>query len=53
MGHVINTAFTFETLHESLWQEVANLWQRKDKISGNFKNSSDNALFYYSTAMSN
>ena len=34
----------FETLHESFGQVVADLWQRKDKISGCFKNSTSIVL---------
>ena len=29
----------FETMFESIWQVVAYLWERKGKISGCFKNS--------------
>ena len=29
--------FQFETLFESIWQVVADLWQRKVKIRGHFK----------------
>ena len=34
----------FETLHESICQLVADLWQRKGKISGCFKNSTSIVL---------
>ena len=29
----------FETMFQSVWQVIADLWQREDKINGCFKNS--------------
>ena len=37
----------FETLFESIWQVVADLWQRKGKISSSFKNSTSVVLHQY------
>ena len=34
----------FETLHESVWHMVADLWQRTDKINGCFKKSTSIVL---------